>query len=114
MPRHREAFIEKCVIFATSHRSPADHYLLLLQTLGVSAPVLELKVMSAGTDPITQLQGADVVIMDPPRKGIEPELMEALLVSGLAAINIHCSIMTCQLLNSTYLATSEVYSRRSR
>ena len=54
------------------------------QAAGDQAPVLELRVMSAGTDPITQLQGADVVVMDPPRKGIEPELMEALMVSGLS------------------------------
>eukprot|EP00192_Tetraselmis_astigmatica_P004593 CAMPEP_0117666122 /NCGR_PEP_ID=MMETSP0804-20121206/10195_1 /TAXON_ID=1074897 /ORGANISM="Tetraselmis astigmatica, Strain CCMP880" /LENGTH=479 /DNA_ID=CAMNT_0005473621 /DNA_START=209 /DNA_END=1648 /DNA_ORIENTATION=+ len=46
---------------------------------GGQLPVLELKVMSAGCDPLTTLKGADVVVMDPPRKGVEPELMQALL-----------------------------------
>ena len=36
--------------------------------------------MAAESDPASRLKGAEVVIMDPPRKGIEPELMRALQV----------------------------------
>jgi tRNA/tmRNA/rRNA uracil-C5-methylase (TrmA/RlmC/RlmD family) len=46
-------------------------------------PELELLVMPAQSSPLTSLSGADVVVMDPPRKGVEPELMEALQVGHL-------------------------------
>eukprot|EP00873_Tetraselmis_striata_P000065 jgi/Tetstr1/420329/TSEL_011450.t1 len=49
-----------------------------LQARGEAPPSLELRVMPAQSKPLESLAGADVVIMDPPRKGVEPELMSAL------------------------------------
>jgi tRNA/tmRNA/rRNA uracil-C5-methylase (TrmA/RlmC/RlmD family) len=37
---------------------------------------VEYFVAAAGSDPEKFLQGADVAILDPPRKGIEPELLD--------------------------------------
>lgn len=38
-------------------------------------PALEYHVAAAGSDPARWCQGADVVIVDPPRKGLEPALL---------------------------------------
>lgn len=38
-------------------------------------PALEYNVAAAGSDPARWCQGADVVVLDPPRKGLEPELL---------------------------------------
>ena len=44
-----------------------------------SIPSLSYCVAAAGSDPVGFLAAADVVIVDPPRKGLEPELLQALL-----------------------------------
>lgn len=38
-------------------------------------PALEYHVAAAGSDPARWCQGAEVVVLDPPRKGLEPELL---------------------------------------
>ena len=38
-------------------------------------PALEYNIAAAGSDPARWCQGADVVVLDPPRKGLEPELL---------------------------------------
>ena len=59
-----------------------------------SLPSLSYCVAAAGSDPEGFLASADVVIVDPPRKGLEPELLQALLdlpsgsISGSAAVVI--------------------------
>ncbi|GFH15670.1 uncharacterized protein HaLaN_11939 [Haematococcus lacustris] len=45
---------------------------------GASGPQLTYTVAAAGSDPYAFLAGADVVVVDPPRKGLEVELVEAL------------------------------------
>ncbi len=41
-------------------------------------PQLEYHVAAAGSDPGRWLAGAEVVVLDPPRKGLEPELLRFL------------------------------------
>ncbi|KAJ9505418.1 hypothetical protein QJQ45_027484 [Haematococcus lacustris] len=45
---------------------------------GATGPQLTYTVAAAGSDPYAFLAGADVVVVDPPRKGLEVELVEAL------------------------------------
>ena len=48
-----------------------------------SLPNLEYHVAAAGSDPGRWLEGAEVVVVDPPRKGLEPALLR-FLASGKA------------------------------
>eukprot|EP00884_Botryococcus_braunii_P006112 jgi/Botrbrau1/15501/Bobra.43_2s0118.1 len=43
---------------------------------------MEYHVASAGSSPFTFLDGVEVVILDPPRKGLEPELLHALCLQN--------------------------------
>ena len=45
---------------------------------GSGPPRLEYVVAAAGSDPGRWLEGAEVAIVDPPRKGLEPALLDAL------------------------------------
>ena len=44
-----------------------------------SPPSIQYVVAAAGADPLTHLEGAEVVIVDPPRKGLEGGLLSALI-----------------------------------
>lgn len=44
-----------------------------------SLPSIQYQVASAGSDPTAFISGADVVIVDPPRKGLERDLLRALM-----------------------------------
>ena len=43
------------------------------------SPQLEYITSAAGSSPSSFLSGSDVVIVDPPRKGLEPQLLQALM-----------------------------------
>lgn len=54
-----------------------------------SRPVeLEYHVAAAGSDPERWCRGAEVVVLDPPRKGLEPALLSWLCSAGAAAAGV--------------------------
>lgn len=53
-----------------------------------SPPALEYIVAAAGADPGRWCAGAEVVVCDPPRKGLEPRLLDWLCSPAAAAIGV--------------------------